>query len=131
MDRYKILGQLQLTLLGTYETLYTCPVRVEVSYDSPPIGVDPSASVDNVQTSVTSIIICNIGAATTFNMRLVPDAVVDPTDPEYKLFVLSPIGTNETIVLSLGLVLSAGNFLQVDCAAATRLSFTAMGVEIT
>ena len=130
MERFLILGQLNVAVSGTYETLFTIPVRAEVSY-SPDIGVTPSASVRNTQTSVVSIIVCNTGAATTFSIRLVPDSDVTASDAEYNLFLLSPIGTNETIVLSLGLALSAGNFLDVTAAANTRISFTAMGVEVT
>ena len=130
MERFLILGQLNVAVSGTYETLFTIPVRAEISY-SPSIGVTPSAAVSNTQTSVTSIIVCNIGLEATFSMRLLPDSNATVDADEYNLFLLSPIGDNETIVLSLGLALSTGNILSVTADEADRISFTAMGVEIT
>lgn len=130
MDTYKILGQLNVTTGATYEALYTCPVRAEVTFESATISVQPSVADRNTLTTVSSIIVCNTAGADTFSIRLLPTAATTPA-AEHSLFVTTAIAANETKILSLGLTLSADNTIEVTCATNARVSFTAMGIETT
>ena len=133
MERYKILGQVNVADDAVFETLYTCPVRAETTYtvSGGTTSVTPSAVDVNTQTLVTSIIACNTTAlADTFSIRLLPTSGTTPGD-EHLLFDIAAIGASETHVLSLGLTLSAGNTLEVTCATSDSISFTATGIEVT
>jgi hypothetical protein len=132
MERFLILGQLQLLAAATWETLFTVPPREAVSVtDGDLIEVNPVASVGNTQTSVNSIIVTNTGAASEFSIRLIPTQTATITAAEYVVYDTSPIGANETVVLSLGWTLPAGSYVQVDAGDPTQVNFTAVGVEIT
>lgn len=106
---------------------YTVPAQLAVEVDG--TAVVPSVVTANVQTLITSIIVCGL-ATSTFSIGLTVDSVEnDPTDKEM-LFSEKVITEDTTEVLSLGLTLGVGNTIYVKRGAAS-VSFTIMGIEIT
>lgn len=130
MDAFKILNQIAPADTSA-TTLYTCPLRTGTTFDSGNIDVNPNIAGRNIQTIVTSIIVCNSDAgAKTFTMILLPESTTTPAI-EHRLFFQNSVGAGETKVLSLGLTLSSDNTIQVVVETANTLSFTAMGIEVS
>ena len=130
-DVYKTLGQVVGTTGWTNLYFIEYPAAVTVG------GADvaPRAVFSSTQTLVTSIIVCNTGgSAQTFSISL--EGTTDGEDPLTPaainmLFSGAAVAIGETHVLSLGLTLSAGDYLKVSANAGTAVTFTAMGIEIT
>ena len=139
MDEFKILGQINPGSATVYEVLYTCPVRSSLSYSIGGATADvmPSVVDKNTQTAVTSIIITEIlGGASSFTMALFPTDAPYPTtvagtSDEHFLFHTYSLVANESVVLSLGLTLSAGNRLAAVSSTINALTITAVGIETT
>ena len=104
---YKVLGQ-QNPATTTDTALYTVPAAT--------------------QAVISTIAICNTGAAITFRVRVVPSGASSAT--RQYLFYDMPIGANQTVTLTAGLTLAAGDALWVYAGSAT-LAFQAFGQEIT
>lgn len=137
MDSYKTLGQFEVAIQsGAYTDLYTCPVRASVDVTSPISGtptvtVTPQSVVQNTRTLVTSIVVCNTSGATMqYYIRLLPTAVTTPGD-EHRLFHNVDLATKKTDVISPGMTLEAGYVLQGAASAATGITMTVFGIEIT
>ena len=139
-DTFKILSQTMPD--DTSETLaYTVPsqelgeVTSSAASGAYTVSYEPKAVSRNVQTIVTSIIICNHhSGALTYSIRLKEAAASGgdyaDNDKEW-LFKTTAITNANTQILSLGLGLSGGNLIKVQSSLADKLSFTIMGIEVT
>lgn len=103
---YKNLGQ-QNPVVTTLTDLYTVPAGKSAV--------------------VSSIVICNRGAATTFRLAIAPAGAAD--DNKHYLYYDTAIGANDTLVLTAGLTLAATDKIRCYAGAAT-LSFGAWGSEL-
>ena len=130
MDSYKILGQINPGA-ASVDDLYEVPVpAVKTVGPGAATSVTPKIVFVQRQTLVTSIIVCDIGAAaTTFNILLLPLTGTVVSNEHY-IFKSSSITSKETKILSLGLTLGQGNTIKVSSASGD-LTFTAMGIEVT
>lgn len=104
---YKILGQVA-PALNTPTVLYT-------------VGAGK-------QTVVSTLAICNRGVSTTYRVAIRPAgaAIVDAHYLAYN----ATINANETVMLTLGLTLSATDVISVEAGSAT-VSFGAYGAELS
>lgn len=128
-DRYKILGQVGIAAGGGLTVLYTVPVAAATTVASGVVEVSPKAVSIQVQTLVTSIIVCNTDATPsgTFDIQLESAAA---TTADTYLFKNTAVASDSTKVLSLGLTLSAGDIIRGNAVTADY-DFTVMGIEIT
>ncbi len=104
---YKVLGQINPSA-ATLTTLYTTPA--------------------STQTVVSTLSVCNQGAAGTFRVAVRP-AGASIVAQQY-LSYDTPISANDTIFLTLGLTLNATDVLSVQASTAT-MSFNLFGAENT
>lgn len=126
-DRYKILGQKDISAGAILTELYSVPVAAATAVASDTVEVSPKASSLLVQALVTSIVVCNTDADDgTFDIQL---ECASTTDTSY-LFKSNPLGKNNTKVLGLCLTLSPGDKISATCAT-NDCAFTVMGIEIT
>ena len=106
---YKILGQLAAGS-AVYETLYEVPAATEAV--------------------VSTIVVANItAAAKTYRLAVVPNgtAVTD----EHILAYDVAIAANDSTALTLGVCLDATDTIRCYASAASAISFTAFGSEIS
>ena len=106
-DTFKVLGQSRPSA-SVLTDLYTVP--------------------NATQTTVSSLVICNQSAATTFRLSV---AIVGTNDSlsQYLAFDI-PLDPNQLITLTLGITL--GTTDKIRCQSASGLvSFNAFGVEIS
>lgn len=137
-DRYKILGQLKQSVGAAAADLYSVPVAAATTAGG--AEVSPKATATLVQSLVTSIIVCNVGSTgATFDIEMKRNANasgVPQYPPEYDanyttfLFDDQVLADDNTKIIDLGLTLSPGDKITVDCAGAD-CHFTATGIEIT
>ena len=106
-DTYKVLGQSN-PLAATLTDAYTVPAAT--------------------QTIISTIVIANRGAATSFRIAVRP-AGAAIANQHYIAFDVA-IGANETIALTLGVTLATTDVVSVFATLAT-LSFNIYGVEKT
>lgn len=105
-DILKVLGQAN-PAATTETTLYTVPA--------------------NTQTTVSSLTICNReNAAHTFRVSVSPGG--GATSNEDYLYYDHSIAANDTIHITIGMTLGAGDIVRVYCDA-QQLSFNLFGVE--
>jgi len=125
-DRYKILGQDNLTPADGLTELYSVPVAAAVTVGGAEVA--PKVTSVLVQALVTSIIVCNTDAtAGSFDIQLEAAAA---TSSDTYLFKVNSLSKNNTKVLSLGLTLSPGDKIRGNCTTGD-CDFTVMGIEIT
>lgn len=106
-DAYKVLGQNKPGAV-TLADLYTVPALT--------------------QTSTSSIVICNQGAATTVRVSVAPAGAADAL-AQYQMYDV-PLDDNETKALTLGITLATTD--KIRCYSVSgSVSFSAYGVEIT
>ena len=105
---YKVLGQ--SNPLATTETiLYTVP--------------------STTQSIVSSVAVCNQSATSaTFRIAVRPSADATTTEKHYLVYGTT-VGANDTIVLTMGITLSAGDKVLVY-ASTGNISFAAYGSEL-
>jgi hypothetical protein len=129
-DRYKILGNLDLAE-GGVDTgdLYTVPTPAKTDVNTA-TDVSPKAVSVNVQTLLTTIVVCEdkpSTSASSFTITVTPSG-----GSAYNLFFNNAIASRNTKVLTLNLTLSAGD--KVSCTvgvpSGSECSFTAFGVEM-
>ena len=135
-DRFAILGQALPTgawsAPATNEVeLYSVPLVAEGT-----VGSEPKSVAFQTQTVVSSITVCNQDAsARDFYVRLrkyvFSTGVPDPLNDKQFLFYGTSVGPNRTQILSVALTLSPGDEISVGASLADKLSFTAMGIEVT
>lgn len=77
---------------------------------------------------MSSLMVCNRGAATSFRISIAPAGAAD--DDKQYIYYDTAIGSNVTIPVTIGLTLETTDVVRVYATLAT-LSFTAFGVEIT
>lgn len=107
---YKILGQSSPNAT-TLATLYTCP------------------SSPTTQAVVSSIVICNRGATdTTFRISVRPST--EGLAPKHYLVYDGNIFAKDTITMTLGITMDAGNIMEIYAGTA-NLSFSCFGSEIS
>ena len=122
-DRYRILGQVSIEPTDEI-ALYAVPVAESTSVGV--VEVSPKSSSLHVRTLITSIIVCNTDSASgNFSIRLFS---ADSLTFTY-LLKGSSVAIDGTKVLSLGLVLGAGEQIKCSCASADY-DFSVMGIEI-
>jgi hypothetical protein len=81
------------------------------------------------QTVISTLTICNSGAAAaTFTIRISPAGAASA--PVHNIYAACPIDHNQTVVLTGGFTLSAGDIIRVNPSAA-GISFHAYGMETT
>jgi hypothetical protein len=106
---YKVLGQLA-NAATTLESIYTVPA-------------DTSAVV-------STIVICNANAsARTYRLAVIKNG--DTVGAKSYIAYDVTIGANDSTALTLGLTLAAGDRIQGYASAATSISMTAFGSEIS
>jgi len=107
---YKVLGR-KAAAATTEEELYTVP--------------SSSASV------VSSIVIANRSAsARTYRLAVKPTSGTTLADEHYIAYDV-PIAANDSVALTLGVTLAASNSIRVYASAASSLTFTAFGSELS
>ena len=107
---YKVLGR-KAAAATTEEELYTVP--------------SSSAAV------VSSIVIANRSAsARTYRLAVKPTSGTTIADEHYIAYDVS-IGANDSVALTLGITLAAGNSIRSYASAASSLTFTAFGSELS
>ena len=135
-DRFAILGQAFPT------GVWSAPATNEVELYSVPlvaegtVGSEPKSVAFQTKTVVSSITVCNQDAsARDFYVRLrkyvFSTGVPDPLNDKQFLFYGTSVGPNRTQILSVALTLSPGDEISVGASLADKLSFTAMGIEVT
>ena len=104
---YKVLGQV-LPSANTITTIYTVPAAT--------------------QTVVSSISICAVGQSTTYRIQI----KVNNETSNNKQFIVydAPVNQYDTVFLTLGITLSAGDVVQVQAGNA-NVAFNLFGSEIT
>jgi hypothetical protein len=127
-------GFAQLEILTTDSTdpavLYTCPVREAVDVNSV-ADVVPSAQAKNVQTQISSLIACNSGAAGEQVYVHFTESASDTANDSNILFKGIALDIAETHILSLGLLMSAGNTVWVSTDTVSDVTFTLNYIEIS
>ena len=106
-QNFKILGQIAPSAT-TATAIYTVPSATE--------------------TVVSSIVICNRGAAGTFRLAARQNGVTLAN--EHYISYDTPVDANDSIVLTIGLTLDAGDVLE-GYASTADMSFSAYGSEVT
>lgn len=104
---YKILGQ-AAPAINTPTALYAVPPAT--------------------QAVVSTLAVCNRGVSTTYRVAIRPAgaAIVDAHYLAYN----ATLNANETVMLTLGLTLSATDIISVE-AGSTTVSFSAYGAELS
>ena len=80
------------------------------------------------QTVLSTVVVCNQGAATTFRVSIAVAGAADT--PKQYLYYDTAIAQNATLTATLGISLATTDVVRVYAGAAT-LSFNVFGVEIT
>jgi len=129
-DRWKILGQLQVTVfvdLNTYYDLYEVPLPASKSIGD--VEVSPKATSILTRTLVTSLVACNRSAA----VQSLRSKLVAANGDETQLHGLSNVPVGGTDIFNLGFVLSPGDKIEVLSFSfgAVDLHLTMFGVETT
>ena len=128
-DNFSILGQLAPS--DENETvLYTVPSASATTVGS--VAVAPKVVSRITQTVVSSLIVCNLNAASAeYYVRLKASGATD-NNKEW-IFYDTSIPGKRTHVLSLALTLGSGDSLKVKVGTgdSNKLAFTAMGIEVT
>ena len=136
-DRFAILGQAFPTgVWSAPETneveLYQVPLVAEGT-----VGSEPKSVAFQTQTIVSSIIVCSqasvnpVGFYVRLRKYLVSTGALDGLDEKQFLFHNTDVGPNKTQILSVALTLSPGDKISVGTETGSKLSFTAMGIEVT
>ena len=138
-DRFAILGQVLpgdawIAPDDNEERLYRVPLLDE--RNAAVKLSEPESVAFPTQTVVSSITVCNQDAsARDFYVRLrkyvFSTGVPDPLNDKQFLFYGTSVGPNRTQILSVALTLSPGDEISVGASLADKLSFTAMGIEVT
>lgn len=81
--------------------------------------------VTSIESSSVFVIDQDASSAATADLTFIANS-----NMEY-LFYQVPLPPNKTHILSLGLTLDAGNLIEVTSGTSNKLSFTAMGIEVT
>lgn len=129
MDSYKILYQGRPSSAAA---IYTVPERAATSYtlSGETVEVEPSSVVQNVQTLVTQMIICDsTGAGETISIYLVEDSSTAAGVTNIAFNALT-IGASATVQLKLNWPLSAGNTIRVAPTAGDIATITLFGIEV-
>ena len=108
---YKVLGQVATATLGatTEGTLYTVPT--------------------STQTVVSTVAVSNQAATSaTYRIAVRPSADGSTASKHYVVYGAT-VAANDSVLLTLGLTLAAGDKIQVYASSAT-MSFSAFGSEI-
>ena len=107
---YKVLGR-RAAAATSEEELYTVPTS--------------SAAV------VSTIVIANRSAsARTYRLAVKPTSGTTIADEHYLAYDVS-IAANDSVALTLGITLAAGNSIRSYSSAASSLTFTAFGSELS
>lgn len=106
-NTHKLLGR-SAPLAATNTTLYTVPGATT--------------------TIVTSLMVCNTGAATTIRVFVIPSGGSANVNNAIYYDVSIPAG--DTLASNIAVVLEAGDFIQVYNTD-VRITFTASGIEVT
>ncbi len=107
---YKVLGR-RASAATTEEELYTVPASTEAV--------------------VSTLVVCNRSAsARTYRISVKPTAATAIADEHYLAYDVA-IAANDSTALTLGVTLAATNSIRVYASAASSLTFTAFGSEIT
>ena len=138
-DRFAILGQVLpgsawIAPDDNEERLYRVPLLDE--RDAAAKLSEPESVAFQTQTVVSSITVCNQDAsARDFYVRLrkwdVSTEALEALLDKQFLFYGTSVGPNRTQILSLALTLSPGDEISVGASLINKLSFTAMGIEVT
>jgi len=104
----RLSGPTSLTA-NTETTLYTCP------------------TAQTTTTMIKQIVVTNTGAATTFNLSLVP--VSGTAGTSNRLFNSLALGASETILLDVSQVMTSGDFISARSGAGSTVNVTISGVE--
>lgn len=108
MDTLKVLAQASPSV-GILTDFYTVPVLT--------------------QTTVSSIVICNLGVVgSSFNIAIAINGIVD--SPQQYIYYNMPISTNDTFIATIGMSLAAGDKIRIS-AGTNNISFNMFGVEIS
>ncbi len=128
-----VFGYSQQLVTTTDTILYTCPVRDAVDVGSVS-NVVADVQGPNVQTQITSIVVTNYSVgAQTFELFLTEDATSETHPIDLIRLIVSDhsLAADETIILSLGLVLSAGNTIWISASANAALTVTLNRIEVS
>mgnify|MGYP001258693983 CR=1 FL=1 len=139
-DRFAILGQAFPTVAWSSDSdeveLYSVPLVAEGT-----VGSEPKSLAFQTQTIVSSIIVCSQATVNPvgFYVRLrkydfsagALEPLVPPISNKQFLFHNTDVGPNKTQILSVALTLSPGDKISVGTETGSKLSFTAMGIEVT
>jgi hypothetical protein len=107
---YKVIAQYLNTTNATLQTAYTVPASTEIV--------------------VSSIIVCNNkNAAKTFRIAIRPNG--EAINDKHYIAYDTPIAANDSITLTLGLTLDAGDIISTQSSVAGDLSFGIFGATIT
>lgn len=107
---YKVLGR-KAAAATTEEELYTVP--------------SATAAI------VSTIVVANIStSARTFRIAVKPTSGTTIANEHYLAYDVA-IAANDSTALTLGITLAAGNSIRVYASAASSLTFTAFGSEIS
>lgn len=82
----------------------------------------------STQTVISSIVVCNTGAATTFRLHSCANAAAAAVGNA--IAYDTPIGANETIVFTIGLTIDAADVVRCRSLSGS-VAFTASGSEVT
>ena len=139
-DRFAILGQAFPT------GVWSAPDTNEVELYQVPLPDDrdaaakmsePESVAFQTQAIVSSIIVCSqasvnpVGFYVRLRKYLVSTGALDGLDEKQFLFHNTDVGPNKTQILSVALTLSPGDKISVGTETGSKLSFTAMGIEVT
>jgi len=141
-DRFAILGQAfpdgvwadAADPTNNEDVLYAVPVPDD--RDAAAKMSEPESVAFQTQAIVSSVIVCNQAPVNPVlfyvRLRSYKEATLVPLlDKKQFLFYGTSVGPNRTQILSLALTLSPGDEIRVGTSVADKLSFTAMGIEVT
>ena len=78
--------------------------------------------------SISSVVICNRGTATTFRISIAVAGIAD--NAKQYLYYDLPIAANDTFIATIGVSLATTDVVRVYAGSA-NLAFTIFGVEVT
>jgi len=128
MDSYGILYQ---GVPSGATLIYTVPERTATSYtlSGETVEVEPSAVVQNVQTMVTQMILCETtDVQDTIDIYLVPDSST-AAGAGNQVFKDLTVAASSTVQLKLNWTLGAGETIRVESANGD-ITVTLLGIEV-
>lgn len=140
LGRSSVSVPLEGTSPGTAISMYTCPTQEAVQVSSGVIDVTAAAQVRPVQTQVNSISICHHGSspggARYVTMWHTPSSITttpylgDGINEASLLLRQYDIAESDTVVFNMGILMSAGEQIWVECELADHHSATIYYTEV-